>query len=102
MNLTGNALKFTQDGGLSLSSEITDSRERRCELRFSVTDTGIGIDEDKLDTIFDSFTQADGSTTRKFGGTGLGISISKQLVELMGGQIGVKAGSEREVLSGLP
>ncbi len=91
MNLTGNALKFTQDGGLSLSSEITDSREGRCELRFSVTDTGIGIDEDKLDTIFDSFTQADGSTTRKFGGTGLGISISKQLVELMGGQIGVES-----------
>jgi hypothetical protein len=91
LNLTGNALKFTQTGEIFLQLEITSHQDEQVEIRFSVTDTGIGIPPDKQKTIFDSFTQADGSTTRKYGGTGLGITISKQLVELMGSRISLKS-----------
>jgi len=90
-NLTGNALKFTPQGGtITLSAEaIQEINEQMVMVKFMVADTGIGIPKDKQRTIFDKFTQADISTTRKFGGTGLGTSISKQLAELMGGTIGV-------------
>ncbi|MBU1168172.1 MAG: response regulator [Proteobacteria bacterium] len=91
MNLSGNALKFTENGGLTLNCELSEDLGEICVIRCSVTDTGIGIEKNKQETIFESFTQADNSTTRKFGGTGLGISISKQLVELMGGQLGLES-----------
>jgi signal transduction histidine kinase len=84
LNLVGNAIKFT-DKGIVMVSVKPDGGN----IRFSVTDTGIGISPDRLEKIFDPFTQADPSITRRFGGTGLGTSISKQLIELMGGTISV-------------
>jgi signal transduction histidine kinase/CheY-like chemotaxis protein len=89
VNLAGNAVKFTQDGEILIEAERDSSGDSDGRIRFRITDSGIGISADKLDGIFSSFTQADNSTTRQFGGTGLGTTISKQLVELMGGQIGV-------------
>ena len=91
VNLVGNAVKFTQDGEivLRLSTETIDGG--KLNFRFEVQDSGIGIAADKVDLIFDSFAQADVSTTRRYGGTGLGLAISKQLVELMGGEIGVRS-----------
>ncbi|MBI2471282.1 MAG: hypothetical protein HYV59_08590 [Planctomycetes bacterium] len=96
VNLIGNALKFTESGEIVLKVENTDTTKEAgkmggAELLFSVSDTGIGIPHDKLDMIFESFTQADSSTTRKYGGTGLGLSISKRLVEMMGGRIWVES-----------
>jgi CheY-like chemotaxis protein len=87
INLLGNALKFTDTGGLEVCVEADPQSDSPAGLRFAVSDTGIGIEADKVDTVFESFTQADASTTRKFGGTGLGLTISKQLVELMGGRL---------------
>jgi signal transduction histidine kinase/AmiR/NasT family two-component response regulator/HPt (histidine-containing phosphotransfer) domain-containing protein len=88
-NLVGNAVKFTSTGHVLISLQCERQTERRAHLRFSVEDTGIGIAPDKLDRIFEKFTQADASTTRRFGGTGLGLAISKQLTELMGGIMAV-------------
>ena len=90
-NLIGNAIKFTSNGFVSLHISKDTEDEKQATLRFLVQDTGIGIATDKLETIFESFTQADGSTTRKFGGTGLGLTISRQLVELMGGSLHVES-----------
>ncbi|EPS3421911.1 PAS domain S-box protein [Vibrio fluvialis] len=85
MNLVGNGIKFTEHGSVTLAVDpMTDKPDW---IRFSVTDTGIGIEPERLNAIFEPFTQADASMSRRFGGTGLGTSISKQLVELMGGQI---------------
>lgn len=81
-NLLGNAIKFTEDGGVTLKAELLNSNEGKATIKFSVIDTGIGIPEDKITKIFESFGQASSDTTRKFGGTGLGLTISKQLVEL--------------------
>jgi PAS domain S-box-containing protein len=87
VNLVGNAIKFTETGEIELSVQCAVNKgEAKAELLFSVRDTGIGIPKEKLKVIFESFSQADTSTTRKFGGTGLGLTISSQLVELMGGE----------------
>jgi CheY-like chemotaxis protein len=87
MNLVGNAIKFTHEGHILINVEQLAGDEASARLRLSVEDTGIGIPQDMLASVFEKFTQADGSITRRYGGTGLGLSISKQLVELMGGQI---------------
>ncbi|MGB5076466.1 MAG: ATP-binding protein, partial [Sphingorhabdus sp.] len=89
LNLLGNAIKFTQVGGVALKVEPDKNCLVPTALRFTVTDTGIGIPDDKLSSVFERFTQADSSTTRRFGGSGLGLTISKRLVELMGGRIWV-------------
>jgi PAS domain S-box-containing protein len=86
-NLVNNALKFTKDGQVSVDLLLENSREKQIELRAVVADTGIGIPFEKLEHIFDPFSQADASTTRKYGGTGLGLAICRRVVELMGGRI---------------
>jgi len=90
-NLLGNAVKFTTEGSVSLSVERAPMRGGEVYLQFSIADTGLGIPTAKLDSIFDSFTQADSSTTREFGGTGLGLAISKRLVRMMNGRIWVES-----------
>ncbi len=87
VNLVGNAVKFTDKGEVVLEVSLCDQTPEMVQLHVSVTDTGIGIPEDKLDSIFQAFEQADSSTTRRFGGTGLGLAISSRLVEHMGGEI---------------
>jgi len=89
VNLIGNALKFTEKGEVVLEVKSVERADDKCRILFSVKDTGIGIPKEKLEQIFDPFTQADASTTRKYGGTGLGLTISKKLVERMGGGIEV-------------
>ena len=92
INLLGNAIKFTEAGEVSLHVSCSPGANAgTCHLRFSVSDTGIGIDPEKHALIFESFNQGDLSTTRRFGGTGLGLSICKKLVELMGGKIGFES-----------
>jgi PAS domain S-box-containing protein len=91
LNLLGNAIKFTQSGEVSLRVELNADPSNPTALRFIVSDTGIGISDDKLGQVFERFTQADSSTTRRFGGSGLGLTISKRLVELMGGRIWVES-----------
>ena len=87
VNLVGNAIKFTESGEVVVGCHILDESKSSILLRFSVTDTGPGIPQEKIESIFESFTQADSSATRQIGGTGLGLTISKQLVSLMGGEI---------------
>jgi signal transduction histidine kinase/CheY-like chemotaxis protein/HPt (histidine-containing phosphotransfer) domain-containing protein len=91
INLLGNSIKFTERGSLHVTVEQDPEDARPGCLRFGVSDTGIGIPPEKLSAVFESFTQADSSTTRKYGGTGLGLTISKQLAELMGGKIWVES-----------
>lgn len=87
INLVGNANKFTKDGQITIQAQINDQDQ----IEISVTDTGIGIPQERLDNIFESFTQVDTSTTRKYGGSGLGLSICKRLCDLMGGNIRVRS-----------
>jgi len=88
-NIVGNAIKFTKDGEIIIKARISDDENNLTRLYIDITDTGIGIPKEKIEHLFDSFTQVDSSTTRKFGGTGLGLAISKKLSELMGGNIKV-------------
>jgi PAS domain S-box-containing protein len=90
-NLVGNAIKFTEVGQVIVKCDILSEEGDKANLRITVIDSGIGIPADRQKTIFDSFTQVDGSTTRKFGGTGLGLTISKQLAVLLGGDIGLSS-----------
>jgi PAS domain S-box-containing protein len=88
-NLLGNALKFTDHGEIGVHAELLNEATNVVQIRFTVHDTGIGMPPDQQSRLFESFTQGDGSSTRRHGGTGLGLAISKQLVELLGGEIGV-------------
>ena len=89
-NLLSNAVKFTPENGtISLSAELLSEEDDVCEIRFDVVDTGVGIDDEQQTRLFKPFEQAESSTTRKFGGTGLGLTISKRIVELMSGSISV-------------
>ena len=90
-NLMTNAIKFTDNGSVTVSAKVLDQDNRSVRLRIEVVDTGIGISEDAKRRLFNSFTQADGSTTRKYGGTGLGLAIVRQLVTMMHGRLGVES-----------
>ncbi len=91
INLLGNAIKFTEEGSITLQISTRELKKNHVALTCRVIDTGVGIDEDALNHIFESFRQADGSTTRRFGGTGLGLTISRQLIDIMGGELGVES-----------
>ncbi|MDX1529833.1 MAG: ATP-binding protein, partial [Gammaproteobacteria bacterium] len=95
INLIGNAIKFTDRGGVEVRVVLLEERQRDVKLRFEVIDTGSGISSEFQEKIFESFSQADQSKTRRHGGTGLGTTISKRLVELMGGEIGVHSSAGR-------
>jgi signal transduction histidine kinase len=95
VNIIGNAIKFTEQGEIVLEvkkkwSDVRNAKSEAC-LLFSVRDTGIGIPRDKLEIIFDKFTQVDASITRKYGGTGLGLAISRRFIELMHGRIWIES-----------
>ena len=90
-NLISNAVKFTKHGKVTIVASLGEKTKDHTIIDFEVTDTGIGIEADKLENIFESFTQASSDTTRKFGGTGLGVTITKRLLELMGSEIKVKS-----------
>ena len=91
LNLTNNAIKFTEKGEIEVSSKLSEKDDESVLIRFNVRDTGIGLTKEQQDKLFQSFTQADTSTTRKYGGTGLGLTISKRLSEMMDGEIGVES-----------
>ncbi|MEO7717578.1 MAG: ATP-binding protein [Capsulimonas sp.] len=90
-NFVGNALKFTEEGGVAIEVGEVSRDEDRSLLRIVVRDTGVGIPENRLEAVFESFTQVDGSTSRRYGGAGLGLTICRQLSELMGGRVGVES-----------
>jgi PAS domain S-box-containing protein len=95
INLISNAIKFTHTGSIRIDCSVEKKTTQTCIAHFKITDTGIGIPQDKLVTIFESFSQADESVTRKYGGTGLGLTISKQLTELQQGTIKVKSEEDK-------
>jgi len=89
LNLVGNAVKFTETGGVTIDAQVIGQADNYVKIRFAITDTGIGIANDKINTIFESFKQAESDTSRKYGGTGLGLAITKKLIELHGANIHV-------------
>jgi signal transduction histidine kinase len=91
INLVGNSIKFTHEGFIEIKCNMIFKSNTLCDIEFSVSDTGIGIPQDKLSSIFESFTQANSDTSRRYGGTGLGLTICKQLTELQGGKIGLES-----------
>ncbi|MBO6523724.1 MAG: response regulator [Balneolaceae bacterium] len=91
INLTSNAIKFTEEGEILIKVRVSEKNSDQITLEFNVSDTGIGIPEDRMNRLFQSFTQVDASSTRKYGGTGLGLVISKRIVEFMGGNISVNS-----------
>ncbi|WP_461450092.1 PAS domain S-box protein [Mucilaginibacter sp.] len=91
LNLVSNAIKFTDEGGVTIDLKVLEETKNNIRIRFDVTDTGIGVPNDKLGTIFESFKQAEADTTRKYGGTGLGLAISERLVELYDSRINVES-----------
>jgi len=91
INLVGNAIKFTKNGEVTIRISLENENSTHATIRFSVIDTGIGISQEGMNLLFQSFSQVDSSTTRKFGGTGLGLTISKQLAKLMGGKMEVES-----------
>ncbi|MBV9676570.1 MAG: hypothetical protein JO185_09560, partial [Acidobacteriaceae bacterium] len=91
LNLLDNAIKFTSQGSITLNILLEQPSETTAHIHFTVRDTGIGISEDKQKTIFEAFSQADNSSTRRYGGTGLGLTISYQLATLMGGSLWVQS-----------
>ncbi|MBT4638835.1 MAG: transporter substrate-binding domain-containing protein, partial [Deltaproteobacteria bacterium] len=91
INLSNNAVKFTEKGSVTIETELIDETSEKLTLQFAVKDTGIGLTKEQIGKLFQSFSQADSSTTRKFGGTGLGLTISKRLVEMMNGKIWVES-----------
>ncbi|MCK4236764.1 MAG: response regulator, partial [Candidatus Krumholzibacteria bacterium] len=91
INLANNAVKFTNEGEIVIRAALEKESETHATVRFSVSDTGVGIKKDRMNRLFQSFSQVDSSVTRKYGGTGLGLAISKRLVEVMGGEIGVES-----------
>ena len=91
VNYTSNAVKFTERGQIQIQVQVTESTDQEVVLRFSVRDTGIGLSEEQLGRLFQTFQQADTSTTRKYGGSGLGLVIAKRLAEMMGGAVGVES-----------
>jgi two-component system sensor histidine kinase BarA len=95
LNLTSNAIKFTGQGAVEIQACVAEAEAAHTLVRFSVTDSGIGITAEQQEVIFEPFRQADGSTTRNYGGIGLGLSISKRLVHMMGGELGVSSSAGR-------
>ncbi|MFH1113927.1 MAG: PAS domain S-box protein [Pseudomonadota bacterium] len=95
MNLANNAIKFTHYGEIVVRAALVQKDSKRATIHFSVKDSGVGLSADKIPKLFDSFFQADGSTTRKYGGSGLGLTITKRLVEMMGGKIHVESEPEK-------
>ena len=91
INFVGNAIKFTDTGEIVVRAELVEATEQDARLHFSVRDTGIGISPEKIETVFQAFEQADGSTTRQYGGTGLGLPISAQLIEMMNGRVWIES-----------
>jgi len=91
INLISNSIKFTQSGEIVTRVQLENESDRHATIRFSISDTGVGIPENRMNRLFKSFSQADSSTSRKYGGTGLGLTISKKLTKLMGGDIGVES-----------
>ncbi len=91
LNLVSNAIKFTEKGEVSIRVDLEKQIDNKVQIKFTITDTGIGIPKEKLADIFGSFNQASSSTTRRYGGTGLGLTIARQLVELQGGNLGVES-----------
>jgi CheY-like chemotaxis protein len=95
VNYLGNAIKFTERGSVTLEARLVEETENDYLLRFSVSDTGIGMTTDQQDRLFEAFEQADSSTTRKYGGTGLGLAITRRIAGLMGGGVGVDSSPQR-------
>jgi PAS domain S-box-containing protein len=95
LNFLSNAVKFTADGAVTVDIQKIDAPDDHQRIRVSVSDQGVGVPEEQLASLFKRFSQADGSVCRKFGGTGLGLAISRELIELMGGQVGVKSQAGR-------